>query len=69
MQTGRPRDDDSQVWINYKKCKKWLRNQLRQSKYQYEVDYIRKINDDSIIDQKLLCFLVNKRIKTRQSTP
>ena len=42
VQTGRPRDDDSQVWINYKKYKKLLRNQLRQSPYQYEVDYIRK---------------------------
>ena len=56
MQTGKPRDDDSQVWINYKKCKRLLRNQLRESQYQYEVDYIRIINDASVIDQKLFVF-------------
>ena len=52
----------------YKKCRKLLRNQLRQSQYQYKVDYIRNKNDACVIDQKLFWFLVNKRIMTPQST-
>ena len=51
---SRPRDATNVLWIKYKECKKTLRCRQRQEQYNYELNYITKIEEAEKIDQKLL---------------
>ena len=53
------------MWIKYKECEKTLRCRQRQEQYNYELNYITKIDEAEKIDQQLFWQLVKKRTKSK----
>ena len=65
VKADRPRNDDSPLWLRYKLTKRELRARQRQLHYQYELNYINKLDKADNIDQKLFWHLINRRLKPR----
>ena len=63
VRAGKPRDQNSTVYMNYKDAKRKFRKEIRRCSFQYEKECIEELNSIQDIDQKFFWYIINKKRK------